>query len=439
MNLKPVFPVGALKFAVLVMASVLMASCSGGGTASQPSTASIFSARNSAGQLLTPPTTTGNTLPIVIDAGPVPNAGQINVAYVSVTVCTPGASPTTAACQTINHVALDTGSTGLRLLNSSFYSNLYLPAVTNTSGEAIGECSPFVIGTTWGSVRYADVYLGGEVARNVPIQDIGDTPGGATAVPGDCANYGVFQDTQSQLGANGMLGIGPFQNDCDACLAQPVPAAYYTCNASGCTNSTVTSTQVVQNPVSLFELNSVTSAEDNNGVLIDLPAVSSANDTNPCTNATPCSLIFGIGTATNNTLNGATVYATDPSTGNFTTTFNGQLLASYIDSGSNALFFNDSSLTPCPSPNDWVYCPLSTQTLAATNTAASGGASGAVNFSIVNADQLFSNTNVVAGNIGGPGTAGQFAWGLPFFFGRPVFTAISGASTPGGTGPYFAY
>ena len=81
----------------------------------------------------------------------------------------------------------------------------------NAGGEAIGECSPFVVGTTWGSVRYADVYLGGEVARNVPIQDIGDQPGGGGLdISRDCANYGIIQDTQSQLGANGILGIGPF-------------------------------------------------------------------------------------------------------------------------------------------------------------------------------------------------------------------------------------
>ncbi|MBS1228286.1 MAG: hypothetical protein H6R17_1563 [Proteobacteria bacterium] len=32
-----------------------------------------------------------------------------------------------------------------------------------------------------------------------------------------------------------------------------------------------------------------------------------------------------------------------------------------------------------------------------------------------------------------------FDWGLPFFFGRRVFTAIEGRSTPGGNGPYVAY
>ncbi|MBV9619664.1 MAG: DUF3443 family protein, partial [Gammaproteobacteria bacterium] len=32
-----------------------------------------------------------------------------------------------------------------------------------------------------------------------------------------------------------------------------------------------------------------------------------------------------------------------------------------------------------------------------------------------------------------------FDLGLPFFYGRNVYTAIEQQSTPGGTGPYYAY
>ena len=32
-----------------------------------------------------------------------------------------------------------------------------------------------------------------------------------------------------------------------------------------------------------------------------------------------------------------------------------------------------------------------------------------------------------------------FDWGLPFFFGRRVFTAIEAQATPAGNGPYFAF
>jgi hypothetical protein len=33
----------------------------------------------------------------------------------------------------------------------------------------------------------------------------------------------------------------------------------------------------------------------------------------------------------------------------------------------------------------------------------------------------------------------SFAFGLPFFFGRNVYTAIEGRSAGGQLGPYFAY
>ena len=300
-----------------------------------------------------------------------------------------------------------------------------LPAVTN-SGGAIGECVAFAIGTTWGSVRLADIYLGGEVATSVPIQVIGDQPGGSTAIPSDCINHGTggIQDTQAKLGSNGVLGVGLFVNDCDQCLSQIIPAFYYTCTVAGCTGSTVTSTQVVKNPVSLF-------SQDNNGTLIKLPVVSDIGAA-----SLAGSLIFGIGTRSNNQLGSATVYPTDLS-GNFSTAYNGPNI-SYIDSGSNGLFFDDS-ITQCIGMT-WFYCPTSPLSLIATNAAASGSPSGTVNFSIVNVNNLGST--IVAANIGGPyGQTGWFDWGLPFFFGRPIYTAIQGVTPPTGVppGPYFAY
>jgi hypothetical protein len=33
----------------------------------------------------------------------------------------------------------------------------------------------------------------------------------------------------------------------------------------------------------------------------------------------------------------------------------------------------------------------------------------------------------------------SFDWGLPFFYGRTVYTAIENQSTPAGVGPYFAF
>lgn len=436
LSMKLAAPVCGRILAALVIASALVASCGGGGgggsAQSGPAPISNTSAGSASGTPAPPPTPTSpaNALAIVVDAGPAQLQAQgsiINIAYVTVTVCTPGS---TTSCQTIDHVQLDTGSSGLRLLKSELYSSLNLPQVTSAAG-AIGECAAFVVGTTWGSVRSADIYLNGEVARNVPFQDIGDTPGGYSAVPTDCASYGTMQDTQAQLGSNGLLGIGLFQNDCDVCQLQVIPGTYYTCNTGGCTDSTVTATQTVQNPVADF-------AQDNNGTQIYLQPIGSSGYTTGSVSGT---LFFGIGTQTNNSLpTSATVYATD-SNGYIITQFNTTTMtASYIDSGSNGLFFNDTNITQCSNTSPW-YCPqTSPLNLTATN-AGVNGSSGSVQlqFSIVSLTAL--STGDVAANIGGPGTNNSFDWGLPFFYGRSVFTGIQGTTPPAGVppGPYFAY
>jgi hypothetical protein len=110
-----------------------------------------------------------------------------------------------------------------------------------------------------------------------------------------------------------------------------------------------------------------------------------------------------------------------------------------VDSGSNAFFFLDSSITglsTCTS-NSGFYCPTSTQKLSAVTS--SDGPNQTINFSVANADTLFSNRgNFVFEDLGGP-NPGTFDWGLPFFFGRTVFTAIDARSTPAGIGPFWAY
>jgi hypothetical protein len=188
--------------------------------------------------------------------------------------------------------------------------------------------------------------------------------------------------------------------------------------------------QQVQNPVVLF-------STDNNGVIIELPAAST-----PATTLSG-SLIFGIGTQSNNGLNGATVYSVD-NYGNFITTYQKRAYnQSFIDSGSNGLYFLDSTTTGIPVCSDanYFYCPSATQSLSATNEGSTGSPSGTVSFSVANADNLFNNNpNAnVFGQLAGPNSLSGFDWGLPFFYGRKVFTAIQGQSTPGGTGPYWAY
>jgi len=178
-------------------------------------------------------------------------------------------------------------------------------------------------------------------------------------------------------------------------------------------------------------------AADNNGVLIQLPAVPDGGSA-----TVNGSLIFGIGTQSNNGLGSSMVYPTND-VGNFTTTFAGTSYpASFIDSGSNGLFFLDSKTTgipTCAKPIDTWYCPTtSPDNLTAVNQGSNGKSGPPTNFSIEDASNLFNTNNSAFSTLGGP-NPGSFDWGLSFFFGKNVFTAIENMNTPGGTGPYWAY
>ena len=78
--------------------------------------------------------------------------------------------------------------------------------------------------------------------------------------------------------------------------------------------------------------------------------------------------------------------------------------------------------------------------LSATNEGLNGVQS-TVSFVVANAQTLFTaNPSATAfDDLAGVGSPGSFDWGLPFFFGRNVFVAFDGSTTPAGPGPYFAY
>ena len=368
-----------------------------------------------------------NVQPISVTTGPALSAGSLatNSAFTSVTICVPGS---TTECQTIDGILVDTGSTGFRVLASAL--TLSLPQQMDGSGNAIVECAQFVDGQTWGPVQMADISMAGEKASSVAIQVIGSPS--FSSVPTSCSNLGPMEDDLGSLVAKGILGVGNFLQDCGPGCTESGAANfgfYYSCPSTGCQVTAQSLAQQVSNPVAKF-------STDNNGVLIELPAVSS-----PAASVSG-SLIFGIGTQSNNALGSATVYTVDPGLGNFTTTFNGQTYndAAFLDSGSNAIYFLTTGLTSMPACKDltFLYCPSSTQNFSATNMGANG-ATSTVNFSVENGDTLTSNqSNGVLPSLGGP-NPGNFDWGLPFFYGRNVFTAIEGKSTPGGTGPYVAY
>src|SRR5471030_3316151 len=155
---------GLLRWLAVLSVSVLLAACGGGGGDSGSSSVSS----SGSGSNSTPvASTASNTVPITVGPGA---QNFVNIPNVSVTVCAPG----TNTCQTINNIQLDTGSYGLRLASDAATQILgSLPVAQSTSGGQLSECTQFADGFTWGTVRTADVKIGGETASAIPIQVVG--------------------------------------------------------------------------------------------------------------------------------------------------------------------------------------------------------------------------------------------------------------------------
>lgn len=421
----------ALRLHALLLVCAAFAGCGGGGgstpaatsqtapsggpgSASAPSAAAPPAASSTGTSATVPQSNTPNVQPIMVTSAP---GLTRNMLTTSVTVCQPG----TSNCATIDNIQVDTGSHGLRILASALPASLPLAAIASGAGVA-GECAVFGGGYTWGAVRSADVRMAGQLAASLPIQIISDPA--VPNVPTDCAGSGRAMQTVAGLRANGILGVGLFAADCGSgCVSNALPRWYYSCDASGvCRASTQALAQQVTNPVSRFAL-------DNNGVVIDLPAIADAGAA-----SVAGSMIFGIGTQANNALDGASVLKANSVTGFVVTTSGGQTYSqSYVDSGSNGLFFSNSQLPQC---GFW-YCPPSVQAASAEMTG-TNGASSTVSFAIGNSSALFASANNAFNNLAGVASNG-FGWGLPFFFGRRVYTAIASRQTSAGPGPYYAF
>lgn len=376
-----------------------------------------------------------NVVPLTVDPGPdTLTSPYTNGLFVTATLCVPG----TTTCQIIDHLLVDTGSVGVRVLESEL--SLPLPTVTNAAGAPLSGCTPFVDGIAWGPIKSADVYVGGEIASGISVQTIGVS---TYPVPAACSRKGPAVNDLQTLGCKGIFGIGIFQQDCGTDCAPESPFSadvYFSCapgQAGGCVRTAVAIASQVANPVARFAI-------DNNGSFIQLPDIPSNGS--PLVNGV---LVFGIGTRANNDLGGANVIQID-SNGFAATTFpagSSATYSSFIDSGSNGLFFLDSmtaKLPACTGGLSQFYCPASLARLSAGIRMQSGGAAP-VTFSVANASKLPAKSsafNDLAGPMPGylvdsniPG----FDWGLPFYFGKDVFTSIEATSAPGGVSPYFAF
>jgi hypothetical protein len=407
----------ALRISIAFLVTIAVVACGG--------------SRSDVGSVTPTPTPTqaSNVVAVVIDGGPTAAEPNVNTLYTTVTICVPGS---TTQCQTIDHIQVDTGSYGLRVLASVL--TLTLPVAAASDGNSLVECTQFVDGYSWGPVATTDMTIGGESASSVPVQVIGSAAFGT--VPTDCSSTGPAEDTVAKFGANGIIGIGVFEQDCGSGCAGTVDnGVYYSCSATACNPVAVPLATQVLNPITLF-------ATDNNGSIIELPSVSSPGEA-----TLKGSLIFGIDTESNNASSGKTVIDVDATEGEFTTVFGGSsqpLTASFLDTGSNGLYFNDSGIAACTGADyAGFYCPASEQSFSATLEAASGAASTSVSFTVGNAATVGEDDpdDLVLPTLAGSylGTTPTFDWGLPFFFGRSVATAIEQHTTSAGAGPYVAF
>ena len=454
----------------LAQTLLVLAGCGGGGSGSVATSPS----NNGGGN----PPQPSNSVAITVDSGPDPSVGyDVDTPFVTVTVCAPGS---TTNCQQIDHVEVDTGSFGFRVMSSVLNASLAsaLRQETSSDGNSVVECTMFADGFSWGPVKVADVQIAGESASSMPIQVIGDpayeqTSGsGSTAVseiPTACSGTGPQEDTVATFGANAILGMGAFADDCGSDCALPPsdasnPAYYYECPATSwspsnpCSEAAVAETAQVTDPVTGFQA-------DNNGVIVELPSATEG------ASSLTGSLIFGIGTQGNNAYSAKTLLTANSNTGTFTTEYTTQggtqqfLPYSILDTGSNAYYFADDSIPSvgaCSSypgynnsnPDTW-FCPGSELKLSATNTGQNGTQSTAT-FSIGNAYTLFQQYSGSVFDDLGASSGSQdsscasqtsaiahndcaFDFGFPFFLGKNVYIAFAGANTSEGTGPYFAY
>jgi hypothetical protein len=409
----------------LAAAIVLIAGCGGGGSSSASEGSSSNSSSSTGGTTTTGSTSgTGGTTNTGGNSGATLAANQAaitvssgltggapNMPMVSVTVCVPG----TTACQTIDNIQLDTGSFGLRLVNSAASAFLGSLPKETIGGLPVAECAGFADGFSWGYVHLADVKMGGETAPRIPVQVLGELS--QSASPGGSGNKcatGTLNNTPTQLAANGILGVGTARYDCgSACVATVANGVYYSCpSTTSCNNSLMPLSGQVSNPVDSF-------AADNNGISIAMPGIGALG----ATSATG-SITFGIGTQTNNALpsTGVGRYTTDHYGNVQSATLGGSGgLTAFFDTGSNGLFFVDGSIPQCASG---FFCPTSTVQRVATVTGFNGS-TGTLTLSIANSQSLFSanNGNNYAYNdlAGTILTISDLDLGMPFFYGRTVY------------------
>jgi hypothetical protein len=354
--------------------------------------------------------------------------GFVNAPYVTVTICAPG----TGNCATIDHVLVDTASTGLRLLRSAVPASLGLVnAKDSAQGNTMAECVEFGSGVAWGPISKVDLKIAGESASSVPIQIVDDS---FAAIPADCSSEGPDMAARgpSSFGGNGLIGLNVMRHDCQTSCQSPAASMYYDCAGSTCTGIAVPLAEQVPNPVIQF-------TTDNNGMTLNFPAVAQGGESTVAGTMT-----FGINTQSNNILPSTAQQMTTTVFGEVTASFNGLPMPGFIDTGSSAYFIVDPSISQCPSSFSsapW-FCPAAPTALSASLQSESGATLG-VSFTLFNSESELGNfSNAAHEGLGqnmGLFGAGVLDLGMTYMYGKRITFGIQGSDDLStGTQPYFA-
>ena len=371
------------------------------------------------------PIITQNQALITVEQMPSLNGlvNTIDMPYTTVTIC----NPNTSQCLAVPHVLVDTGSYGLRILDTAL-TGLNLPPVTSSS-VPLYECAYFLNSFTFGAIVSGVIKLGNG-GSNLTTSPTSFQLIDSTGNNGPCSTAGSTNSgSQQALGANGIIGIGNLRSD-------SVGATYYTSQSptSSWNQTTTPSTNasgLVVNPILQF------SSPNNNGSLMTMLPISSYG---AC--STYGTLSVGL-TSTN--LAGLAVFGTDqnglvnasvPAPG----FYSGNTLAgSFVDSGSNEIFvdlaLSQSNFGSNSSP-DYLYNPNASTAVNFTLTNPNNiNQSFSSHFTVTDPTSAFSNNYNAIPNYVGPENGRALDLGFPYFYGHSIAFLILGQTVASYTGP----
>ena len=144
-------------------------------------------------------------------------------------------------CQTIDHIEVDTGSSACAfcMRASAGSCRSALPPATVPGGMTLAECLQFADGSSWGPIatgRHPAAHLRRD--RNQRQRSGDRRSPGYPALRRDLAVRARRRTRVTAFGANGILGVGPFAQDCGPACADTVnfPTGWYVLPATATVN-----------------------------------------------------------------------------------------------------------------------------------------------------------------------------------------------------------